>query len=189
MKVKNAQVDRFLEKWSNENTVATYRTALAKFRDFCGGSTIETDRLNAYVEFLAKRGASLPVIYRAKHLVAHLENYCRGNADAPITRTVVMPYDKKSRPVNSETPYAAIIEAFEKTDAAGIAFTLSKMRDLYNEAYTWVNKSIAPVNWDAASWDKAAERCKTAYDGLRRFKEVLALLDTMMQYKTSEAAE
>lgn len=178
MHINKSTVTAFLDQIEKKKTHDAYRATLNNFSDFCGGR-IETDRADKFLEQRRSVGRANRTVECDRSVIKCLERY----AVMHIGTKTVSPRTAPAKPEPKRTVPDPILAAFEKCDATALAFAATKLTEAYNAACEAVKKVATPVKWDAESWDKASDRAKNAYNGLRRVKDVLDLVNKMWEVK------
>ena len=175
MHINKATVNAFLQQIDNPKTHDAYRATLNAFEDFCNGH-IDLDRADDFAAFRRSIGRSAKTIRCDRSIITCLRKFALANIGTGTN-------SRNVKQVKPNINLNSILAAYEKVDEKALAFALSKLNEAYNKACDSVRNSTANMNWDAASWDEASARCKRAYDGLRRVRDVINLMDEMYQAK------
>ena len=182
MHIPKRTVNAFLRQIDKPKTHSAYRSSINAFADYCNGR-IDTDLTPDFLKYRRDIGRSEKTVLCDNSVINCLEKFASRNIKTktntkqtgrPVRKTVV-----KTAPALP----AKIVEAFERCDEKALAFAVSKLNEAYNNTADAVRNNAANVKWDAASWDEASERCRRAYNGLRKLRDVLDLVDEMYKAK------
>lgn len=182
MQIKKHHISTFVKTFEHPATRAQTGSIIKGFSEYCEGKP-DTDLLPRYRVHLHNIGRASTTIVNQMSLLNRLAAFVGDSTEnRPAAEEEPAPIENKPATRN------AVLDALENVDAAGIACALKALEKTYHDGFEKMLRAVAPVDWDAESWDGASKSIKQQYEGLRRFKNAIAFIKVVMQYKAEQEA-